>query len=153
MFSLRQIPVHLQFLALIFIAIAMTNCATTNKVRIRHDVFLLEHRRIEALIAADTTTLAHYLADDLRYVHTNGVKEDKAEFLQAIASGKYRFTAYETDSLQWRYSKSLVIVYGSAHILVRAFEKDLDIRTKYTAVYTLNRRKKWQLASWQNTRI
>ena len=42
----------------------------------------LEDRRFQAMTANDLVTLDRLIADDLRFVHSNGTVEDKAEFLR-----------------------------------------------------------------------
>ena len=47
-----------------------------------------DDRRIAALVAADTAQLAPLLSADLRYVHSNGMVDDKASFLDLVGSGR-----------------------------------------------------------------
>ena len=135
-----------------FCAMFFTNC-TPWTVKNERTITALELRRTKAMIAADTNALSLCLADDLRFVHTNGVMENKHEFIDAIASGKYRFSTYALDSIQWRMSKKLASTHGSSHIVVFAYDKEFDIKTRYTAIYTYHRKQGWQLAGWQNTKI
>lgn len=125
----------------------------TNEAAVKTQINSLEQRRTRAMIAADTAALAPCLAQDLRFVHTHGLMENKQEFIDAIAFGKYKFSHYAMDSLVWRIDRRLTVVHGSAHIVVFAYEKEYDIKTRYTAAYTRKRKSGWQLAGWQNTKI
>jgi len=49
----------------------------------------------KAMIAADSSTLGKLTADELSYGHSSGRLEDKAEFIEALASGKSGFSAIE----------------------------------------------------------
>src|SRR5688572_9478737 len=49
----------------------------------------------KAIIAADRSALEKLTADELTYGHSSGRLEDKAEFIEAIASGKSGFSAIE----------------------------------------------------------
>jgi Domain of unknown function (DUF4440) len=112
-----------------------------------------DQRRVAAMIAVDTTALSKCLAPDLRWVHTNGAMENKQEFLEAIANGKYKFSQYKLDSMQYHLANGLVAVQGSAHIKVFAYQKQLNFKTRYTALYKPHPVYGWQLSSWQNTKL
>jgi ketosteroid isomerase-like protein len=49
----------------------------------------------KAIIAADRSALEKLSADELTYGHSSGRLENKAEFIEAIASGKSGFSAIE----------------------------------------------------------
>jgi len=49
----------------------------------------------KAIIAADRSALEKLTADELSYGHSSGRLEDKAEFVEAIVSGKSGFSAIE----------------------------------------------------------
>src|SRR3546814_6729724 len=57
-------------------------------------LFETEDRRFGALSSSDIDTLAPMLADDLTYVHANGLAEDKGEFLRKIVSGERRYLRF-----------------------------------------------------------
>jgi len=46
----------------------------------------------EALLSGDRESLASIAADELTYGHSSGTIEDKAAFVEAVASGKTDFT-------------------------------------------------------------
>jgi hypothetical protein len=156
-FRLRQISVQ-PFLP-VFTALMLLVCTmctpTYHATRIdqqTQEIKALDAKRIRAMIEADTNTLNLTLHSQLKYVHTNGVAENKAEFLQAISSGKYKFTDFQLDSVRYFMKKNTVIANGSARIDVFAFEKRYKITTRYTAVYLKQPHWGWQLYSWQNTK-
>lgn len=49
----------------------------------------------KATIAADRSTLEKLTVDELSYGHSSGRLEDKAEFIEALVSGKSGFSAIE----------------------------------------------------------
>jgi Domain of unknown function (DUF4440) len=137
---------------LLFIATYLCACTATQKSTIKA-IQRSETQRLRALMTADTIDLAATLAEDLRFVHSNGVLENKEEFVRAVASQKYIFRDYQTDSITYSSLKNTTIAYGSARIAVLLANKEYRIKTRFTAVYTRQKRKgAWRLSSWQNTK-
>lgn len=55
-----------------------------------------ERARGEALRRADAKSLADLLADDLRYVHSNGRIEDKISIIESLRDGSVSYPQFET---------------------------------------------------------
>ncbi|EHM01718.1 hypothetical protein HMPREF9946_01785 [Acetobacteraceae bacterium AT-5844] len=95
----------------------------------------LEDRRFRATVENDLPTLDELLADDLRYVHSNGATENKAEFLRKLASGERRYRRYEAAERTVYREGGFSFVFGIAlAVLVRAAGQ-IDMQLAYTAVY------------------
>ena len=71
----------------------------------------LEGRRRHALMAGDIDALAALMADDLRHVHGSGQVDDKATYLNGVAT-KYRFHRIERGDLDVRFYGDVAIVMG-----------------------------------------
>ena len=99
------------------------------------EVYDLEDRRFRAMSANDVGGLAELLADDLHYVHSNGMVEDKAEFLRKITSGERVFRRYEGVSRHARREGGFTFVFGEAEVEVDRQAGRLQNRLTYTAVY------------------
>ncbi len=128
--------------------------ACSNRVqRTQEKIQNSEKLRLAAMIAKDTSALRLRLAQGLVYTHSNGVREDKQEFLNAVGSGYYRFHTYTIDSIQWRIQKRHAVTFGSAYIDVEVAQKRVKLKTRYTATYTKDKHFGWQLSSWQNTKV
>src|SRR3546814_4859729 len=67
------------------------NLALENEIA---SVLAVEDARFDAMTNNDVDALQLLLADDLHYVHSNGVVEGKAEFLRKITSGERRFRSF-----------------------------------------------------------
>lgn len=116
----------------------------------------LENTRFQAMIRRDTLTLQTLLTDDLVYIHSNGLTESKLQHLQAIAtrSLSYNIMTREGEpAVRWLDSCT-AIVNGLVRVSGLIGSDPFTIRIRYTAVYHRDGRKKpFQLASWQSTRI
>ncbi|MBV6442098.1 MAG: hypothetical protein EPGJADBJ_03797 [Saprospiraceae bacterium] len=111
-----------------------------------------ELRRFEAMTRKDTHALRDLLADDLVYIHSNALTENKNEHIANIAAGRLIYEKMTREqALVRRYGKT-ALTNGVVQVRGILNEKTFEMRLAYTAVY----RKKgggWRLANWQSTRI
>jgi uncharacterized protein (TIGR02246 family) len=122
-------------------------CETT-RVNVRD----VDAMRVRTLVQNDLKQLATLLADDLVYVHADGVVESKSEFLERLRSGSLRYRAIEPADVRVRMYGNTAIVTGRSQMAVTNAGVDREFAVRFTAVYAA-RDGRWQLASWQTTRI
>ena len=72
----------------------------------------LERERFRAMVEADGEQLDALLSDAVSYIHTNGKRETKTQFLAAVTSGKRRYRQIEAESDQ--VTQCLVHCEGAA---------------------------------------
>jgi len=120
----------------------------------RGDKLVSDHRaRLSATMHADTTALAGWLHPKLRYVHSNGLVEDKSDHLQHVGVGRIQYASM-ADSLpvsvqRWGNTalmEGLMLVSGTYE------GRDFRVRLYYTAVYR-KKGARWRLRTWQSTRL
>lgn len=99
------------------------------------DILLLEDRRFGAMTANDIDTLDSLIADDLRFVHSNGTVEDKAEFLRKLRTGERRYVAYRALSREVRQEGGFSFVFGEADAEIERPGGGIRTRMIYTAIY------------------
>lgn len=95
----------------------------------------MEDRRFEAQASSDVDELAAVLADDLHYVHANGMVEDKAEFIRKITSGERSYEAVRVVSRTVSAQPGFVAVFGLLDVEVMRAAGRLVNRLDYTAIY------------------
>lgn len=112
----------------------------------------LERERFRAMVEADDEQLGALLSDAVSYIHTNGKRETKAQFLAAITNGKrrYRQIEVETQDILLASDKTCVVT-GRALVELEANHGALVFHIAYTAVQVLED-DGWRLAAWQATR-
>lgn len=126
-----------------------TLCAQTKNTQ---KVLDNEIHRFEAMTYADTNMLRPLLADELIYVHSNALKENKQEHLTAIASKKLIYEKMEREAASVRFYGKTALVNGTIKVRGILNNNAFEVRLLYLAVY----RKKhgvWQLVHWQSTKI
>jgi hypothetical protein len=116
------------------------------------EVAALERARFKAQIAMDLPTLRPMLADDLFYCHSTGVCQNKEEFLRFVTSGTNKYLAMDVIDMKPRLIDGAVVVNGKLDIRVLANGKEQHFQGIYTDVYA-KRDGRWQLVTWQSTRL
>jgi len=115
------------------------------------DVLAVDAARTAALIAADRAALDATLADALRYVHGNGLVQDRAAYLDAAVGGAMTYTAITPVQQQVRVlSPQVALLTGSNRVAVLLDGKPLQLDVLYTAVY-VQQDGTWKLTAWQST--
>lgn len=112
----------------------------------------VENRRLKAMIQANIKELGTFLADDLTYIQSNGVIENRAQFLKTLGSGLIRYRSYVPADVRVRLYGDTAILTGRALVKVTAAGKNHEVSILYTAVYA-RKGGRWQLAAWQGTRL
>jgi len=102
-----------------------------------------------AAIKQDKAGLDRWLADDLSYAHSNGLTQNKAEYIASVTKGPAHYdTFHESDAK--------ITIYGIAAVLT-GFEdvkpgKGESYRVRKLEVYVKNNGR-WQMAAHQSARV
>jgi len=120
----------------------------------KQKLLAMEKMRSDALTSRDTTTLSKLLADDLIFIHTNGVIENKSSLLKSIATGSlvYLFILPETSTAT--VEGNVGWVYGKANIRfkVASINMTIDQYISFINFYRLIH-DQWQLVACQNAKV
>lgn len=112
-----------------------------------------EQDRFRAQTTRDTQTLDKLLADGLIYIHSNGLVEDKADFIGSVSSGGIRYERMipREGRQVWRRGRTAVI-NGVVDVEGSYRGTAFDIALRYTSVYR-KKKGRWQLMRWQSTKL
>ena len=116
------------------------------------DVRTLEQERFAAYVQGDVAVLDRIFADDMVYIHSNGLSDPKSGVLQSFASGDLKISRFEAEDLQVRQIGNVMVATGLGHVELtnKGTAAKFDIR--YSAVYA-NQSGKWRLVHVQNARM
>jgi uncharacterized protein (TIGR02246 family) len=116
-------------------------------------VLAAEDARFAAMVAADPEGMRRWFADDLLYVHSTGVVEDRDQLIASIVGRKLQYLAIEPSERRVVFQGAdAAFVHGVAHIKARSGDKALDFQARYLAVYDLQDGA-WRLRAWQSLRL
>lgn len=116
-------------------------------------VLAAQDKRIALTVAGDLAGLGAAMSDDLTWTHSNANVETKADFLEAIRSGKYRYKSMTFDDRRVRlHGDSTAIVSGTCRVQVTSGGREIDIRLRFTELY-VRQGGAWRMALWQSTRV
>ena len=125
----------------------LTACATTQP-----DVRETHALRFLAMLQNDVQMLAPLLAEDLVYIHSAAELETKQQFLERLRSGSLRYRTIEPSETVVRTYGQVALVTGRSKMKVTSGGTDRELDIRYTSVYRLTG-DRWQLVSWQSTRV
>lgn len=115
-------------------------------------VLAAESARFSAMTRGDTLALQTMLADDLVYVHSNALTENKSQHLRAIASRKLVYQNMERQDARVRFYGKTALVNGNLKVSGILNGNAFDVKLLYVAVYR-KKRTSWKLVYWQSTKV
>jgi ketosteroid isomerase-like protein len=124
----------------------MTNQAVIDQIE------ALETRRRKALVEQDIATLVDMMDDELLYVHSSAVAEDKALYIKKLSEGHYRYSSLTSLRRSYRVLGDVVLADGDLQIGVRVADADKVINSRYLQAWA-RRANGWKMISWQSTPI
>ena len=113
----------------------------------------LERDRFRAMVDGNGPLLDSLLSENVSYVHTNGKRETKRQFIDGITAGRRRYRQIEIQSQEVLPvgRETCVIVTGRALIEMEANNGALLFPIAYTALHA-QEDGEWRLVAWQATR-
>lgn len=118
---------------------------------VTREILAVQQARFNAMTGKDTLALRDLLTDDLVYIHSNAMAENKSQHLTAIVSGKVIYEKMTPDVTKVRHYGKIAIADGRVNVKGILNGQAFDIVLVYTAVYQ-KFKNKWRLASWQSTK-
>ena len=138
---------------LLAIAWSMRWAATASAADATEQAVLAAHeRRRDATLAGDAAAVGSMMTDDLTFTHANAVVETKAEFLDALKTGRYQYKSLTDEERGVRVHGDTGTVSGTCRIVVAAAGKDIDIRVRFTELW-VKIGSAWRMVLWHATNV
>jgi len=112
----------------------------------------LDAKRMAAMASKDIATLKELIADDLIYTHSSARLDTKASLIGNMESGSTVYTGVTPSKVMAQDLGSAVVLTGEAQIRVTSNGTPNAFGVRFTLVYA-NRNGKWQMTTWQSTRL
>lgn len=108
--------------------------------------------RLTAMMAGDGEALARLMSDQLRFVHSDGRVESKADYVKNMMAGDTEYANAKTSELEtMQISPDVVVVLGVQEMRKRLGPTWSDIKLRYLAVWR-NESGTWRMIAWQSAR-
>ncbi|MFM9011691.1 MAG: family 16 glycoside hydrolase, partial [Planctomycetota bacterium] len=109
--------------------------------------------RVAAMAANDVAALGAILSDELRYVHSSGTADTKAEFIANLTSGTIRYVEYLQGDRTWRVpAPGVALESGRATVKVAGPSGTMRHHLSYLATWRVEDGR-WRFVAWQSARI
>ena len=104
----------------------------------------------KAIVAADRSALDKLTAAELSYGHSSGRLENKAEFIEALVSGKSSFSAIELEGQTINVVDRIAIV---RHVFNGTRRKEGDKVKLFNLTIWLQQQDQWKLVARQAAKL
>jgi hypothetical protein len=111
-----------------------------------------DQARIAAMVAGNPTALANLMSEQLRFGHSDGRVESKADYVKNLLLGDTAYadaTTSEVETMQ--ITPEVVVIMGTQKMRKRLGAEWSNVVLRYLAVYR-NELGVWRLVSWQSAR-
>lgn len=108
--------------------------------------------RLTAMMAGDGEALGRLMSDQLRFVHSDGRVESKADYVKNLMAGDTQYAdAKRSDLETMQISPDVVVVLGTQEMRKRLGSDWSNIKLRYLAVWR-NESGTWRMIAWQSAR-
>lgn len=111
-----------------------------------------DQARIGAMVAGNPTALANLMSEQLRFVHSDGRVESKADYVKNLMVGDTAYADATTSDVEtMQITPEVVVVIGTQKMRKRLGGEWSSVSLRYLAVYR-NEVGAWRLVAWQSAR-
>lgn len=115
-------------------------------------VIELDRKRMTAMAQKDIATLNEVIADDLIYTHSSARLDTKQSLIGNMEKGSTVYTSVVPSDVKAQDFGDAVVLTGTCRISVNSGGNAMSFGVRFTDVYA-RRGGKWQMVTWQSTRI
>ncbi|MBL9188127.1 MAG: nuclear transport factor 2 family protein [Opitutaceae bacterium] len=111
-----------------------------------------DQARVKAMMAGDATALANLMSDQLRFAHSDGRVESKADYVKNLLAGDTAYADVKLSELETKQiAPDVVYVLGAQQMRKRLGPDWSEVKLRYLAVWR-NEGGTWRLVAWQSAR-
>jgi ketosteroid isomerase-like protein len=106
------------------------------------------------MITRDSIKLDRLLANDLIYIHSNGIIDSKTTFIRNIMTGRLEYLDIELHQADIRTHSQTAWIHGAARVKVRNGKDTpvVELIIRYLNVYKKDEGS-WKLVAWQSAKL
>lgn len=115
-------------------------------------VLRADQARLAAMVAGDTGALDRLMSEQLRFVHSDGRVESKADYVKNLMAGDTEYRDAKTADVEtMQIAPDVVAVIGAQSMRKRLGPDWSEVNLRYLAVYR-KEGNSWKLVAWQSAR-
>lgn len=115
---------------------------------LEEEIIAAETRRCSAIVRADATELLECLDEEMVYVHSNAVVEDRETYIALLVSGERKYLGFTSGARTFRRLGDAVACVGDIEVRSLAGTTPLVV----TTVYRRSGSGPWKMVLWHSTR-
>ena len=139
-------------IALVLLATAGRALAGACEPVSAEEVHAAEMQRYNAQMKDDYASMDRIIGDDLVYIHTSSLVDNKSSYIASLRSGTVKYKAMRMIDHKVRIFECLAVMTGTASFDVNVKGEDLIVNLRFTEAWA-KRNGKLEFVSWQSTRI
>ena len=111
-----------------------------------------DNARLAAMMAGDATALGNLMSDQLRFVHSDGRVESKADYVKNLLAGDTAYTDVKTSAVEMmQVTPDSVVILGVQTMRKRLGPDWSEVTLRYLSVWR-NEAGAWRMIAWQSAR-
>lgn len=99
----------------------MTSLTTQGQATDQQQIERLYERMYRAMIEKDTAALRPMFADDFYLVHMTGTRQNRSQYLEAIADGTLNYYSCQTEQLEVNIDGDTATLTGRSRVLAAVY--------------------------------
>ncbi len=115
-------------------------------------VLARDDARYAAMIGGDFAALEEVLADALSYCHSTGAVESKAQYLDALRSGRVRYLRMDRELARFHAWTDCAVMQGAVDVTAQVDGSPYRTRAAFTSTW-VREDGSWKLAAWAATAL
>lgn len=139
-------------IALLLLATAGRALAVACEPVSAEEVHAAEMQRYNAQAKDDYAAMDRIIGDDLVYIHTSSLVDNKSSYIASLRSGTVKYKAMRMIDHKVRIFECLAVMTGTASFDVNVKGENLTVNLRFTEAWA-KRNGKLEFVSWQSTRI
>ncbi len=111
-----------------------------------------DNARLAAMMAGDATALGNLMSDQLRFVHSDGRVESKADYVKNLLAGDTAYADVKTSAVEMmQVTPDSVVILGVQTMRKRLGPDWSEVTLRYLSVWR-NEAGAWRMIAWQSAR-
>ena len=144
--------VHAMSLAALCVAVALPAAAQTCQGSISEaEASSAEDARYAAQTANDFAAMERLFGEDLVYIHSSSVVDDKAAYIASMRSGNVKYRVMRRSDVKVRTYGCIAIISGNGDFDVTVKGQEMSVPLRFHSIWA-KRPDGLQFISWQATR-